>query len=61
MEIAYLDVGQFLELGIGLRNGRVRLEFQGYPVPVSKKPNWAILYCTVQLISKIIITIQKTN
>jgi len=42
-----LDVGQFPELGIGLRNGRVGLEFQGYPVPVSNKPKWAILFCTV--------------
>jgi len=38
-KVSYLDVGQFLESGIGLRNGRVRLKFQGYPVPVSKKPN----------------------
>jgi len=28
-----------LELGIGLKNGRVGLEFQDYPVPVSEKPN----------------------
>jgi len=34
-KVAYLDVGQFLKLGIGLRNGRVGLEFQGYPVPIS--------------------------
>jgi len=38
-KVGYLDVEQFLELGIGLRNGRVELEFQGYPVSVSNKPN----------------------
>jgi len=38
-KVTYLDVGQFLELGIGLRNGKVGLEFQGFPVPVSNKPN----------------------
>jgi len=38
-KVAYLNIGQFLELGIGFRNGRVGLEFQGYPVLVSNKPN----------------------
>jgi len=33
-----LDVGQFLELGIGLRNGTVGLEFQSYPIPVRNRP-----------------------
>jgi len=33
---AYLDVGQFLELGIGLRNGR-RAEISR--LPCSSKPN----------------------
>jgi len=43
-KVADLDVGQFLELGNGLRNGRVRLEFQGYPIPVRNRHN---NYCTV--------------
>jgi len=38
-KVANLD-GQFLELGVGLRNdGRGGLEFQGYPIPASNKPN----------------------
>jgi len=49
-QVAYLDVGQFLKLGIGLTNVRVGLKFQGYS-------GIALL----QLISKILITLQKTN
>jgi len=43
-KVAYLDVGQDLELGIGLRNGRVGLEFQDYLIPISLI---RLLFCTV--------------
>jgi len=56
-----LDVGQFFKLGIGLRNGRVGLEFQGYPVPVSNKQIRLFCIALVQLIIKILIIFQKTN
>jgi len=36
-KVAYLDIGQLFELSTGLRNGKVGLEFQGYPIPVSCK------------------------
>jgi len=38
-KVDFLDVGQFLKLSTGLRNDREGLEFQGYPIPVSNRPN----------------------
>jgi len=60
-KVAYLDVGQFLELDVGLRNGRVGLEFQGYPVPVNNKPINLFCIALLHLISKIIITFLRTD